>query len=256
MKQENSPFEHDGTIISTGAGRMFMHRVLNPFVFSVECLPRPDGTFVCEWWVTGPTSPEFGASPPVLLVHLIFGLGCKQDDLENELNMWWDQRVEELAFASAISGGIVVDSQKLKQLSQSTQQDIIHHHLASHDSLHHFAPAKGSRATLTIRTAFMYALLRSLGVSKVQREIANFESLNFSGRWDELKAGEDLTVSAEVVNQRLNHAKKLLNFEHLTPQRGRTPNASKQLREFSSQNHNFASRDKQPKFLEDAKHED
>jgi hypothetical protein len=245
MNTYPSPSEHDGTIQAMGGGRLFLHRVLNPFVFSVECLPRPDGTFICEWWVTGPTNPQLGSAPPVLLIHFVMGIGCKKEDLENEINMWWEQRIEELAFASAISGGIVVDSKRLKELPAATQHDIIHNHLASHDRLQHFAPAKGSRATLTIRTAFMYGLLRSLGVSKVQKEIANFESLNFPEFWDEVKGGEDITVTPEVINQRLTHAKKLLILENLTPKRGRRPNASTQMREASLPNEDFASRNNQ-----------
>lgn len=255
MMANSHPFQHDGTILIIGAGRLLMHRVSSPFAFSVECLPRPDGTFVCEWWVTGPTNPEFGSAPPVLLVHLVMGLGCREEDLENELNTWWDQRIEELAFASAISGGIAVDSKRLKELSEKTQQDLIHNHLASHDRLHHFAPSMGSRATLTIRTAFMHALLRSMGVSRVQKEIASFESVNFSGVQDETRAGEDITISPEVINQRLTHAKKLLVFENLTPKKGRTPNASTQIKNLSLQNHKLASTNNQQIQGGDAKHE-
>ena len=256
MKRMLSPFEKNGSMLSSGSGRMFYHRIDNPFVFSVDALPRPDGTFMCEWWVSGPTSSEFGYSPPVLLLHLVMGLKCKKEDVEKQLEMYWETRIQEMTFASAIAGGIIVDPKRLKELSEQTQRDIIQQHLSSHDMLQHFpGPNKPVRATLTIRTAFMYALLRSLGVSKVQKEIADFESLNFAGSWEEIKSGQDIRVSPETINQRLTHAKKLGLLQNLTPKKGRTPNAAKQVRGFSEETKEFASRDIQMEEKGDAKHE-
>jgi len=256
MNRMLSPFAKNGSMISSGGGRLFYHRIDNPFVFSVELLPRPDQTYICEWWVTGPTDPNFGSSPPVLLTHLVMGLRCSREEVESKLEMLWDTTVQELTFASATGEGIIVDSKRLKELGEKTQQDIIHQHLYSHEMLQHFpGPNNPARATLSVRTAFMYALLRSLGVSKVQKEIADFESLNFAGRWDEVAKGQDIKVSPETINQRLAHAKKLGLLENLTPKKGRTPNAARQVRDFSQGAKEFASETSVNDKEGDAKHE-
>jgi hypothetical protein len=255
MKRMLSPFEKNGSILSSGGGRLFYHRIDNPFVISVEALPRPDGTYICEWWVTGPTSPEIGSSPPILLLHLVMGLRCERDEVESHLETWWETRIQELTFGSAVGEGIIVDSKRLKELSDQTQHEIIHQHLYSHEMLQHFpGPNKPAKATLTVRTAFMYALLRSLGVSKVQKAIADFETLNFAGSWEEIQSGEEIRVSPETINQRLTHAKKLGLLQNLTPKKGRTPNAAKQIRGFSEQTEEFASKDNLQEEEADAKH--
>ena len=258
MFESDSGFRIGGTTLSKSHGQFLIQKVDNPFVVSVVAIPRAGGTFLTEWWVTGPTSPEFGASPPILLLHSFMGIRCDQEELENQVSLFWAERLQELTFASAIADGVSVDTKRLRELNPHTQEKVVLGHLQGHEYLRQFpGPNKPVRATLTMRTAFMYVLLRSMGVGKVQQIIADFESSNVAGRYGELQKGEDINVSTETINQRLVHARRLGLLEVLDPlRRGRAPSSSKQVKDFAEKHkEEFASNQNQETGKEGANHE-
>ena len=237
MTLNDSPFSKDGeTVWLARQGKVLYQKVQNPFAISIVCSPKTDGAFWCDWWITGSPDPSPGHTPPVLLIQMSMAiLGKDRNELFALINQFWEERIEELAFASAVAGGTIVDSGRLKAQSDFVQKRIISHHLSSHDALDHFSPPdKKARRNLTLRTAFMYELLRSLGVSKVQRTIAEFESLNYEAFYEEAKEGQEIALSAATVNQRLAQARKAGLLTVGDSKKGRTPNASKDLKYYMS----------------------
>jgi hypothetical protein len=74
----------------------------------------------------------------------------------------------------------------------------------------------------------MYHLLRSMGVSAIQRAIAEFVSLNFADNWAKFKRDEvfEMTVKTSLINQRLVLARKSgLLSDPPVPQSGSLANA-------------------------------
>jgi|AntAceMinimDraft_12_1070368.scaffolds.fasta_scaffold10318_2 hypothetical protein len=231
-----NPFERNGEIISSRRdGLLIYHRIDNPFVFTVVCLPQSEGSYLCEWWVTGTTEPFPGESPPVLLLNLVMGLGnlTRSDRLSavpSALMQFWEERIQELTYASALANGIVADPGKLRGYSEAIQSELINLHLGSHDSLEQFSPQDKRKKNLTLRTAFMYQLLRSMGVTKIPQTISEFESWNFAGNLLELEKGEEITLSVVTVNQRLAQARKLGVIKSGAAKKGRNPSAAQVMR--------------------------
>ena len=233
MTSKETPFQRDGeTILTASEGRIIYHKVESPFVFTVVCLPMNKGDFWCDWWITGPLDPLPGKVAPRLLAQISMGIrGLNREDLLAQINKFWAESLQEIAFSSATAGGAVADPGRLSAHSGFAKKSIIGHHLSSHDALGHFSlPNRRSSGGLALRTAFMYELLRSMGVSKVQRTIAEFDSLNFERFYNNLKDGEVITLTATTVNQRLAPARKAGLIAKGQLKKGRTPNAVNDLR--------------------------
>ena len=228
-----NPSGRDGEVIVLGGQEcLTYHGVSDPFVFTVVCVRKPSGVYLCEWFVSGTPDPIPGESPPVLLVNVVMGMKVARNnnestELPSDLAQIWEERVRELAFYSAISGGIVIEPSKIKSYGSKTQKDLTDLHLASHDLLEHFSqPDKRTRGNLTLRTAYMYELLRSMGVTKIPNTISNFETWNFARFYERVQQGADITVSVSTVNQRISQAKKLGLIESSATTKGRTPSAA------------------------------
>lgn len=233
MFNKEKPFQHDGeTILTASEGRLIYHKVENPFAFTVVCLPMNKGDFWCDWWITGPLDPLPGHTPPSLLAQISMGIrSYEREDLLSQINKLWRERFQEIAFSSATAGGVIADPGRLAAHSGFAKKSIIGLHLASHDSLAHFSlPGRRSSGGLTLRTAYMYELLRSMGVSKLQKTIAEFDSLNFASFYKQLQDGEDITLTTSTVNQRLAQARKAGLLASVESKKGRTPNAVNDLR--------------------------
>lgn len=236
MSLPNFPGRDGEVIVLGGEECLIYHGVSDPFVFTVVCVRKPSGVYLCEWFVSGISDPSPGEAPPVLLVNVVMGMKVartnnERSELPEDLAQIWEERLRELAFYSAISGGIVIEPSKIKSYGSKTQKDLTDLHLASHDLLGHFSqPDKRTRGNLTLRTAYMYELLRSMGVTKIPNTISNFETWNFARFYEQIKQGADITVSVATVNQRIAHAKKLGLIEGSGTTKGRTPSAATVLR--------------------------
>jgi len=213
------------SVLGMRSGQLSLHSVANPFVYSVIGTPREEGGYLAEWWVTGPKGPDSRLDPlkdrPVLLLNMMTAINCTKEDFEIRVEEMWDQGIENFAFASALSGGIV-DTLVWKRLSERTQSDLIINHLMGHDYLDHF-----SKANKTVRAAMMYQLLHDMGVTKIQQALATFERFAIVGL--ELRMSES-PVTTATINQRLTHAKKLGLLPSAPAGSGRKPQVASQSR--------------------------
>jgi hypothetical protein len=211
------------SVLGMRSGQVSFHAVANPLIYSVIGTPRQEGGFLAEWWVTGPKGPDSRLDPlkdrPVLLLNMITAINCTKEEFESRVQEMWDQGLEDFAFASALSGGIV-DTLVWKRLSERTQSDLVINHLMGHDYLGHF-----SKANKTVRAAMMYQLLHDMGVTKIQQALAKFEGFAIVGL--ELRMSES-PVPTATINQRLTHAKKLGLLSSAAAGSGRRPQVASQ----------------------------
>jgi len=175
-----------------------------PSVAVILCSPGAEGGFYTQWWVT---TKDWKTSVPTLVTYLEMGVNEKAEDLEATIGVMWGNTVEQLSLGSAMTGGISMTSHQLRQLTEKQENWVITHTLLGHDHLKHFSINSNS---VVERTANMYHLLRSMGVSAIQRAIAEFESLNFADNWAKFKRDEvfEMTVKTSLINQRLVLARK------------------------------------------------
>jgi hypothetical protein len=222
-KHTQTSFPAGYTVLGMRSGQLSFHAVANPFIYSAIGTPKADGGYLAEWWVTGPKGPDSRIDPvadrPVLLLNMMTAINCTKEEFENRVEEMWDQGVEDFAFASALSGGIV-DTLVWKRLSEKTQSDLIIQHLMGHDYLGHF-----SKANKTVRAAAMYQMLHDMGVTKIQQALASFEQFAIVGL--ELRVSES-PVTTSTINQRLTHAKKLGLLPSSPAGSGRKPQVSTQ----------------------------
>lgn len=149
----------------------------DPFVVTVTASKTARG-YITDWWISGLTWSDFHnddtGGTPKLMIRAQLGMSKKKTAHELELTLQgiWLDSLKELAFGSAVHGGIEkievgVDS-SLKQLHAE-------HHLEGHDRLGHFDSAI-SESPVTERSARQYGLLTSIGYPKAQKLIAEFET--------------------------------------------------------------------------------
>lgn len=218
------------SVLGMRAGLLLFHKIDNPFIYSVIGTPRSKGGYSLEWWVTGPTGPDSRLDPvsdrPALILTMNLAIQSSKAEFEEKVQNVWAETVEELAFASAMSGGIS-DTLMWRRLPEKTQHDIIVHHLLGHDYLDHF-----SKSNKTVRAASMYLFLHDIGVTKIQQELASFERYSLMGL--ELRVRES-SVTPTTINQRLTHAKKLGLLPSGSSKSGRKPLAATNTKELISQ---------------------
>jgi hypothetical protein len=170
--------------------------------------------------------------------YLEWGVNSSKEELEAYLLQFWEERIQELAFSSAITGGIKQDSSNLKALSSESRTWLIRSALMGNDWLKNFNITSSS---VIERTGLMYQLLRSMGVWNSQAAIADFETYNFANNWERMKAGEvvELVIKPAIINQRLVLARRagIIKPELKTPtQSGRKSMPAKLQKEFASNN--------------------
>lgn len=207
----------------------------SPFVFLVIATPSPLGGYSSKWWITGK---DWKTDVPVMNGYLEWGVNSSKEELEAYLLQFWEERIQELAFSSAITGGIKQDSSNLKALSSKSRTWLIRSALMGNDWLKNFNITSSS---VIERTGLMYQLLRSMGVWNSQAAIADFETYNFANNWERMKAGEEveLVIKPAIINQRLVLARRagIIKPELKTPtQSGRKSMPAKLQKEFASNN--------------------
>jgi len=137
----------------------------SPFVVSVFCQQLHDG-FASDWIVSGQRKTD---ATPRFLLRLQMGINSGRADLRDTCFAIWDQQLQELAFHAAIQGGqdIPVNSMPREQKDERAEW-----HLFAHDRFGHFGD---TQTTVTIRTANLFNLLKSLGYVQAQKLITDFE---------------------------------------------------------------------------------
>jgi len=149
----------------------------DPFVVTVTAAKTPRG-YLTDWWITGLTHEGFHDKEnkgfPTLLLRAQIGVSKKESKavLEADLHDLWDKHLMDIAFDSAIQGGIPAKDSKTDSETKKLHAE---HHLEGHDRLGHF-DSPSSVSPLTERSARQYSLLTSLGYPKAQKLIADYES--------------------------------------------------------------------------------
>lgn len=205
-----------------------------PFSTVVISRQISDRSFQTEWWVTGM---GWKTERPTMLALLHLTVSSSLEDLETTLQGLWFERVEELAYSSALAGGFTQGAEALKALDDDIRIRVLRHLMLGHDHLNHFNLETNS---VVYRTGLMFEFLKTLGVTQAQRVIADFETFNFAHNWEAMSRGEEveLVVKPSIVNQRLVLAKKagIISSQHHVPT---VPQSEKHLRwktEKSNQN--------------------
>lgn len=205
----------------------------SPFVFLVIATPSQLGGYSSRWWITGK---DWKTEQPIMIGYLEWGVNSSKEELEGNLVQFWEERIQELAFSSAITGGIKQNSSNLKALSDKSRTWLIRSALMGNDWLKNFNITSSS---VIERTGLMYQLLRSMGVWNSQASIADFETYNFADNWERMKAGEEveLVIKPTIINQRLVLARRAGIIKpdlQKTSQSGRKTMPAKQQKEFAS----------------------
>lgn len=173
----------------SGAIRSFMWGD-EPFVVTVFC-KEIGRSFLTDWWISGR---RWADDSPTLVMKMRLGVNAPREELLATLQTLWDSSLREIAFGSAIHGGIQNPTNDLKELSDKQKDELFDFHLQGHTRYGHFNIQGKSKIE---RTANMYLLLKSLGSKQPQREIAKFESFPFVTE-----------VKSSAINQRLALARK------------------------------------------------
>lgn len=161
-----------------------------PFVGTVFCT-RLDKGFETDWWVSGTTWKD---EKPRLMLRLRLSVDASEAELKGKLEEIWSNNLVDLAYGSAVPGGINDPSIDQRDLTISQKNFLFERQLHGHMQLHSFNIKGDSKVE---RTANMYLLLKSFGSTQPQKAIAAFESKSFV---------HDVLPSA--INQRLAMARK------------------------------------------------
>ncbi len=144
---------------------------------TVTASKTPRG-YLTDWWISGLTKEGFHDKEnkgfPTLLLRAQIGVSKKESRsiLEADLHDLWEKHLMDLAFDSAIQGGIPTKDSKTESEIKKLHAE---HHLEGHDRLGYF-DSPNSESPLTERSARQYALLISLGYPKAQKLIADYET--------------------------------------------------------------------------------
>jgi hypothetical protein len=162
-----------------------------PFVVSVLC-DRTERGFITSWWVSGKKGIE--DAPTLVLQARMSVPAATQDELLAALHEYWNDCLRELAFGSAVAGGVKVTPAGLKELEDARRGRLLDFHLKGNDLFRNFYVEGTSKVE---RTGRMYAMLKAMGSLQPQRTIANFETGQLGTE-----------VKATAINQRLVLAKR------------------------------------------------
>jgi len=136
-----------------------------PFAVSVFCKQLRDG-YTSDWIVSGIRKTD---ATPRFLLRLQMGINSDQAELRDTCFAIWDQQLQELAFHAAIQGGQDLPANSMPRAEKDERAEW---HLFAHDKFGNFGD---SQKTVTIRTANLFNLLKSLGYVQAQKMITDFE---------------------------------------------------------------------------------
>lgn len=175
-----------------------------PFAISVFCQKTNRG-HIAAYWVSGR---RYQDDLPRLVLTVATGINETDSKLlEGAVNQIWEERLQEVAFASALVGGITPAPQ-IADMTKRERHEMLSFHLDAHDR---FASEIGERKKSKVeQTAIWHNLIRSLGVKQTQQIIAQHEwvrDLSEPGMTaEEFENRESQRTSH--INQRLQLARK------------------------------------------------
>ena len=147
------------------------------FVVTVSVRNVPGG-YEVDYWTSGQTWSDTDndfETMPKLLMRVLLGIKRQAtlDDLIRQVVAAWKHQIIFSAHFSAYAG----HSLRLgRQTADSNELDYhAKEHLLGHDRLNHFLDREGNES-LTLRSARQYELLKSLGHTKPQKAILDYET--------------------------------------------------------------------------------
>lgn len=174
-----------------------------PFAVTVFCFRQEKG-YVADYWISGR---RYSDDEPRLVMRVIAAINSENtEELEVAVNEFWSTQLQEMAFGSAMVGGIA--SHQKNDMTKQLREDMLSFHLAAHDR---FAEAMGDQKRSRVeQTARWHNLIRSFDVKQTQKIIASHQwvaDLSEKGMTAEEFEKRDRKRSA-VINQRLIAARK------------------------------------------------
>jgi len=148
----------------------------DPFVVTVTATNNFNG-YLCDWWVSGISRAVFHGKEngsPKMMLRAHIGVSRKDSalQLEKALHELWFDHFKDLAFESAIEGGLMKAEVPSNLEVKSLHSEL---HLEGHDRLGHF-DTEDTGSPLMERSAKQYGLLTSMGHPRSQKLIAEYET--------------------------------------------------------------------------------
>ena len=174
-----------------------------PFAVSVFCFRQEKG-YIADYWISGR---RYSDDEPRLVMRVTAAINCdSSDELEEVVNDYWSLQLQEMAFGSAMVGGIA--SHQKNDMTKHVRDEMLSFHLEAHDR---FAQAMGDQKRSRVeQTARWHNLIRSFDVKQTQKVIAGHQ-------WVADLAEEGMTAEefekrerkrSAVINARLTAARK------------------------------------------------
>ena len=174
-----------------------------PFAVTVFCMGQEKG-YIADYWISGR---RYSDDEPRLVMRVTAAIDSENtEELEVAVNEFWSTQLQEMAFGSAMVGGIA--SHQKSDMTKQLRDDMLSFHLAAHDR---FAEAMGDQKRSRVeQTARWHNLIRSFDVKQTQKIIVKHQwvsDLAEEGMTAEEFEKRDQKRSA-VINARLITARK------------------------------------------------
>ncbi|MFY9240386.1 MAG: hypothetical protein WAO78_16215 [Roseovarius sp.] len=193
--------EHVGKIFrfsvtSSGRDAPTFHFGDFPFAVSVFC-QRAERGYIADFWVSGR---RYQNDHPRLVMRVTTGIDEPEPKhLEGTVNLLWEHQLQEIAFGSAMMGGISLYTHT-SWLTKRGRDEMISFHLDAQDR---FAKEMGvTKRSKVEQTALWHNLIRSFGIKQTQQLIAQHE-------W--VRDLAEPEISAEEFDEREKHRTSHIN---------------------------------------------
>lgn len=172
-----------------------------PFAVSVFCFKQEKG-YIADYWISGR---RYSDDEPRLVMRVTAAIN-EEEEIEAAVNHYWEIQLQEMAFGSAMVGGIAAHHKN--DMTKQLRDEMLSFHLDAHDR---FAEAMGDRKRSKVeQTARWHNLIRSFDVKQTQKIIVSHQwvaDLAEEGMTPEEFEKRDRNRSA-VINSRLITARK------------------------------------------------
>lgn len=172
-----------------------------PFAVSVFCFKQEKG-YIADYWISGR---RYLDDEPRLVMRVTSAID-EEKEIEAAVSHFWEIQLQEMAFGSAMVGGIAAHQKN--NMTKQLRDEMLSFHLLAHDR---FAEAMGDRKRSRVeQTARWHNLIRSFDVKQTQKMIAGHQwvaDLAEEGMTPEEFEKRDRNRSA-AINARLISARK------------------------------------------------
>ena len=172
-----------------------------PFAVSVFCTKQGQG-YIADFWISGR---KWSDDEPRLVMRVTTGVH-ETKFIEAAVTALWEERLEEMAFGSAIVGGFWAATPAIVA-NREARDEMLAFHLVAHDR---FAEAmRDPKRTKVEQTAIWHNLIRSFGVKQTQKIIARHEVANdlverggITEEFEQIERNRILAVNARLTSAR------------------------------------------------------